>query len=296
MQLRHAIEAALGEPIVSASPSHGGFSPAFAGAVIGQSGRGRFVKATGLSLNPDSPGIYAREARIAEALPERAAAPRLQAVIEEDGWIALVFDLLDGHNPTLPWRRNDLDRVVAALQQQFAVLTPSPIDVAPASDTFAVAINGFGRLQALPPAGLDAWSRRHLDRLAEIEFHAPDASRGETLLHLDVRADNIVLTPDRVYIVDWPWAAVGAWWIDVLAMASSVTMQGGPSPEDFLAAFPAASQVDPGAIDAVLAAIAGYFTHSALRPAPQGLPTLRAFQAAQGEVARMWLAQRLGWE
>jgi len=80
-------------------------------------------------------------------------------------------------------------------------------------------------------------------------FHAPDASRGETLLHLDVRADNIVLTPDRVYIVDWPWAAVGAWWVDVLAMASSVTMQGGPSPEDFLAAFPAAGQVDPGAID-----------------------------------------------
>jgi len=127
----------------------------------------------------------------------------MQAVIEEDGWIALVFDLLDGHNLTLPWRRNDLDRVVAALQQQFAVLTPSPIDVAPASDTFAVAINGFGRLQALPPAGLDACSRRHLDRLADLEAHAPDASRGETLLHLDVRADNIVLTPDRVYIVDW---------------------------------------------------------------------------------------------
>lgn len=127
-------------------------------------------------------------------------------------------------------------------------------------------------------------------------FHAPDGSRGETLLHLDVRADNIVLTPDQVYIVDWPWAAVGAWWVDVLAMASSVTMQGGPSPEDFLAAFPAASQVDPGAIDAVLAAIAGYFTHGALQPAPPGLPTLRPFQAAQGKVARGWLAERLGWK
>lgn len=296
MQLRHAIEAALGEPIVSASPSHGGFSPAFAGAVIGQSDRGHFVKATGRSLNSDSPGIYAREARIAGALPEPAAAPRLQAVVEQDGWIALVFDLLDGHNPTLPWRRNDLDRVITALQDQFAVLTPSPIDVAPTSDTFAVAINGFGRLQALPPASLDAWSRRHLDRLADLEAHAPDASRGETLLHLDLRADNIVLTSDRVYIVNWPWAAIGAWWVDILAMAPSITMQGGTSPEDFLAAFPAASQVDPGAIDAVLAAIAGYFTQGALQPAPPGLPTLRAFQAAQGKVGRDWLAERLGWK
>lgn len=56
----------------------------------------------------------------------------------------------------------------------------------------------------------------------------PPASRGDTLLHLDLRADNIVLTADRVYTVDWPSAAVGAWWVDVLGMAPSVAMQGGP--------------------------------------------------------------------
>ena len=44
----------------------------------------------------------------------------------------------------------------------------------------------------------------------------------------------------------------------------------------------------------VFAALAGYFTHRALQPPPPGLPTLRAFQAAQGEVARQWLAHRTG--
>jgi hypothetical protein len=37
--------------------------------------------------------------------------------------------------------------------------------------------------------------------------------------------------------------------------------------------------------------MAGYLTHQSLQPAPPGLPTLRAFQAAQGAVARRWLSE-----
>jgi hypothetical protein len=40
-------------------------------------------------------------------------------------------------------------------------------------------------------------------------------------------------------------------------------------------------------------ALAGYFTERSLRAPPPGLPTVRAFQAAQGEVTRRWLAQLL---
>lgn len=41
-----------------------------------------------------------------------------------------------------------------------------------------------------------------------------------------------------------------------------------------------------GAVTAAVAAVAGFFTGEGLRPAPPGLPTLRAFQAAQGNAAR----------
>jgi hypothetical protein len=46
-------------------------------------------------------------------------------------------------------------------------------------------------------------------------------------------------------------------------------------------------------VAATLCALGGYFTYQSLQPAPAGLPTVRAFQAAQGEVTRRWLAQLL---
>ena len=45
----------------------------------------------------------------------------------------------------------------------------------------------------------------------------------------------------------------------------------------------------------IAAALAGYFIHRSRRPGPPGLPTVRAFQAAQGGVALDWLRARTGW-
>jgi hypothetical protein len=46
----------------------------------------------------------------------------------------------------------------------------------------------------------------------------------------------------------------------------------------------------------VIASYSGYLLAHARRPAPPGIPTVRAFQAAQGEVAVAWLRERIGWE
>ncbi len=144
-------------------------------------------------------------------------------------------------------------------------------------------------------AQLDPWSVQHLEALIALEALAPTAVVGETLLHFDVRADNVLLTPERVWFVDWPHACLGAAWVDVVGLAPSVTMQGGTPPEQVAARHPAYRQADPAAITAAVAALTGFFVHRSLQPAPPGLPTLRAFQAAQGAVARAWLAQRTGW-
>jgi hypothetical protein len=50
---------------------------------------------------------------------------------------------------------------------------------------------------------------------------------------------------------------------------------------------------DPDEITAVLAGVAGYFVDAARQPPPPGLPTVRAFRAAQGQVVPDWLRQRL---
>src|SRR5713101_2950653 len=67
--------------------------------------------------------------------------------------------------------------------------------------------------------------------LAALETGWEAAAEGPTLVHADLRADNILLAGDRMVVVDWPWACLAAPWFDLVAMLPSVHMQGGPSPE-----------------------------------------------------------------
>jgi hypothetical protein len=62
-----------------------------------------------------------------------------------------------------------------------------------------------------------------------------------------------------------------------------------------MARHPASRDADPDVVTALLAAVSGYLTQRSHLPPPPGLPTLRAFQGAQGEVARAWLQRRTGW-
>src|SRR5204863_772391 len=134
---------------------------------------------------------------------------------------------------------------------------------------------GWQRLLSAPPeirARRDAWSAGHEAALADLEAQAPAAAEGDTLLHFDTRADNLLLTAEMVYVVDWPHARTAQPWMDLLFFAPSVAMQGGPAPEALLARSAVARAADPAAITAVVAAVAGYFTWQSLLPAPPGLP------------------------
>lgn len=293
-----ALEAALGGEIVAAETQPGGFSPGIAARVVLGGGERAFVKAVAHEPNPESPDFHRREARIIDALPAIAPAPRLRWTLDEgpEGWVVLALEDVDGREPSLPWRPDELDRVLAAVDQLHASLTPSPVDAGSAGAVLEENVNAWHLLAVNTPAGLDAWSRRHLEELVELERAVAGAVAGETLLHFDLRADNILLARDRVFFVDWPHATVGASWLDGVAFAPSVAMQGGPEPEALLRRWPSAVKADHQAVSCAVASVAGFFTYRALLPPPPGLPTLRPFQAAQGEVARQWLAQRLGWK
>jgi hypothetical protein len=174
----------------------------------------------------------------------------------------LAFDVVSGASPTLPGRHADLARVLDALSES---LTPAP-----------------------------EW-RQHLDELITLEARVPDATTGTSLLHFGARADYLVVDGARVCFVDWPWAAKGARWVDLVAFLPSVVMQGGPDPEPVWRAHPWSHGVDDDAVDVFLAGLAGPFTRDSLLRAPPGLPTLRAFQSGQARIARAWLARRRGW-
>ena len=142
----------------------------------------------------------------------------------------------------------------------------------------------------------DPWLSRNRERLVDLESRANDLATGDVLVHGDLRADNILLTPSHVCFVDWPHASRGQRWLDLLLLLPSVHMQGGPEPAEVFDSQPLAKDADPTAVSAVLSALAGYFLVQAEMPPPPGLGTLRDFQRAQGEVALRWLKQRPGWK
>jgi aminoglycoside phosphotransferase (APT) family kinase protein len=300
--VRSAFEAWAGAPVLAAHSQPSGFSPGVAARLVLADQRRVFVKAIGPKPNADSPSFHRREARIVAALPEGLPVPRLRWFLDDNvtGWVMLVFDEVTGTHPQQPWRLDELDRVIDRLAHLADGLTPSPLaqpDVPTASKRLATRIRGWQTLLDAPRErdGLDDWSSRHLSALAELEKRAPEAVQGETLLHFDVRADNVLLDADKVWFFDWPHACLGADWFDVVAFAPSVTMQGGPPPEDVLERYPRYRAADPSDVTAALAAITGFFVRTSLEPPPPGLPTVRAFQAAQAAVARAWLADRTGW-
>ncbi len=295
-EVRRVLEDRLGARVAESATQPQGFSPGLASRLLLADGRRVFLKAVHESANPDTPGIHRREARILSALPASVPAPRLLWTYDEEGWVALCLEDVDGRHPREPWTEEDLDLVVATYTRMAADLTPSPIEVdGTAAEGFAGEINGWQLALRRGEDRLDEWCTRNLARLAELESRAPGAAMGDTLLHFDARADNLLIAGARLYVLDWPWARTGAWWIDLVAMAPSVAMQGGPSPADFLGRLDLSGVADDD-VDAVVCTLAGYFAVHALEPPPPGIPTVRAFQAAQGRVAIDWLRNRTGWD
>jgi Phosphotransferase enzyme family len=284
-----------GEPTV-VRDLRGGFSPGATAWL--ECPRGAvFVKAVGEELNPESPALHRREAVVSSALPQAPTFPVLLDVYDDGAWVALAFDAVEGNLPHHPWDPAELDAVVAGLEHAHGALTPSPAThLEPAARHYQRLFGGWAELAAAPDTpGLDSWSRENLSRLAELEAGWPEAVDGQTLIHGDIRSDNILVGPNGPVFVDWPHAAVGNPVFDLVAWASSVVLEGGPRPEELLARHGPSRAADPHVVTVLLAAVSGYFVLHSLRPPPPGLPTLRPFQAAQGEVALDWLRRRTAW-
>jgi hypothetical protein len=88
-----------------------------------------FLKAASPDPNPLTPEAHRREARITAALPEEAPVPRLLWSHDEGegGWVVLLFEDVEGRNPAVPWRAEELDETLDALAALSELLTPSPL-------------------------------------------------------------------------------------------------------------------------------------------------------------------------
>jgi aminoglycoside phosphotransferase (APT) family kinase protein len=294
VDVRAAVESILGAPVVDATSQAGGFSPGTADRVRTADGRRAFVKAVSPALNADSPDMHRREARITAALPDHAPAPRLLGLHDDGDWVALVLEDVEGRHPVTPWSSYELASVVATLETMAHALTPTPVDDVPAAaDSLGNDLGGWRRIAADPPSDLDPWVAARLPDLVAQTDRGRAALAGDTLVHLDVRADNLLVGPDgAVTVVDWPHACRGAAWLDRLLLLINVRLYGGHDTHGLLLRFAADAGADPDDLMAVLAGLAGFFLDGSRRPPPKSIPTVRAFQRAQADALLAWMRER----
>ncbi|MGW5514046.1 phosphotransferase family protein [Nocardia africana] len=292
--VRAVIERVVGAGVVEADTQSGGFSHGVAVRALLTDGRRVFIKA--IDADDDLAEMYRGEARTSARLPPTIPTPALHASFDAEGWFAMVFDDVTGRHPRLD-NYDEREAVLATVETLGRMLTPNPIpDVATFAESYGPMLNAWRQYAADgAPADLDEWSSRNLGRLASLEAVWPDYMAGATLLHTDLRPDNMLRRAGgNVVVIDWAWPCVGASWIDLAALVPSL-LAAGVDPDPILATHPSSRDVEPVAADAFLCGLLGYWERALRRPTPQRSPNLYRYRAEAVRITRQWLRQHVEW-
>jgi hypothetical protein len=281
--VRAWVERTLGSVVVSAATQQGGFSPGTAARLVTASGRRAFVKAVGTALNPKTPELFRLEITAVQAIGRLQMAPELYAVYDDGDWVGILFEDIEGRLPAHPWEQDDADRVLDALAELTDALDPSPWPDAPVA---AVRSQDFlSRWDKVLEDNLavPSWMDGRVEEFAELARTGIRAlAEGKALAHWDLRADNIILTDERVVFIDWAHPALAPRWADTVILHAD--MRGSLS----LPELP-----DDEAITGFITAIAGGQWWGSAQPAPPGIPTMRSWQRESALVHLDWARDRM---
>lgn len=293
---RRALESLLGAEVVDTASQPGGFSEGLASLLSLQDGRRVFVKAASSLDAPAVADFHRREIAITAQL-SAAGTPRLLDAYDDGVWVAGIYAEIPGRIPAQPWRRDEFERVLAALVELSADLTPAPVDRALLASRprlggwQALAQDAdpsvLARLRTMSP-----WAVDRLGDLVALESEAPRALAGETLLHGDLYPFNVMLTTDRVFVVDWPHAWIGAPHCDVVTVLSSASLSG-VDPQEIAERHPLTRDVEPHRVDVMLAAHAGFLLRLAATVEATADRNLVDMATALGMASTRWLQDRL---
>jgi aminoglycoside phosphotransferase (APT) family kinase protein len=250
-----------------------------------EGGRTAFVKIAALDYTAD---WLRDEHRVYEALTGLPFLPSLLGWDDDGTAPALVLEDLSGEAWPPPWDAARIDAVLATLDAVHAI--SPPVGVPPAAES-QFGLDGWPDVIADPQPFLvlgicsPAWLEDHLPALAEASVSA--RVDGDSLLHFDVRSDNLCVRGDRAVFVDWNNACVGNLVLDTAAWLPSLHAEGGPAPHEIL------PDETPG-LPQIASLLAGYFSARAgLSPIAQA-PHARPLQLAQSRTSLPWAARLLG--
>jgi hypothetical protein len=220
------------------------------------------------------------------ALDRRPFVPQFLGWYDDGAAPALVVQDMSTLGWPPPWSTARVDAVLATLDELRGVSPPAELGPSPQRELFDP-MEGWAAIAADPSGAValdvfDAgWFHRHG---LTLEQAAADADlSGQTLVHGDVRSDNICITGSRAILVDWNLACRGSQTFDLASWLPSLHHEGGPEPWALL----------PGHGE-IAALLAGFFLEHARRPVIPQAPRVRKLQLDQGIVALRWACRELG--
>lgn len=159
--------------------------------------------------------------------------------IDESGSFPILItqDLSDAYwaasDEGVHWRKGDIELLLDTVKKLSTVKGHPPL---PKMENHHAGIwakiaenpEGFLRLKLCSRN----WLEHSIDYLVEAESKVDQT--GETLVHGDIRSDNICIDKSRVVFVDWSHACVGRADHDLANLLPTLHLEGGPSPFEIM--------------------------------------------------------------
>ena len=255
--LKQAIQARIG-PIFAVRIATAGQNSPLAAIIDTSEGK---VFAKGLPSGHRRVITQAREAAVAPLVGE--ISPALLWHFDEAGWNVLGYEYADGRHADYSPGSPDLDRLVQLMDALSAIKVPD--DAGP-----------FKRAE-------DRW-KPYLD-----DPEAASVFVGPVLTHSDWTPDNVLLSADRAWLIDWAWPTLGAGWTDPACWILRLMASGGHTAREAerqASRLPAFTDANPAHIDLFAAANVRLWDEVAQL-------STSAWTVKMAQVAQSWSAYRL---
>lgn len=300
-EMRQKIENRLSGEITSGEVVYGSLSSSAGYVLTFDSGLKVFAKGSHPEEMSHGTLHIRTEIRTYEYVPVlKETSPRLYSWVSdnnEDGWTLGLWSFIAQHDTAQFSDR--ASEVMALVAQVHAAVVPEGILPAAQTHNYIGAfladekkwrrIEGeasrrtkFLNLFEDPTAAQD-WLARNITALIALQSDAGVRSFAQSLIHGDLRTDNILLGKDRSWLVDWPNACIGPRVFDLVMLFTHLESLGYAEAESFLPLYDAASGTrfatsDIDEVAAMAGSMAGYFADQAYRSVPEKLPRLRWMQ------------------
>lgn len=294
--VREWVEETLGSPVVATAEQAGGMSPGCATRLTCADGTRAFVKAVGVELNPDTPGLFRREVGVLEHLGAHELWARLLGSYDDGAWVALLIEDVEGRHPDFT-HAAELEAVLAGTDRLSEVLrerdVPSSVDLVDVASVLRKWADTLSTLVDAPSAApVPDWLRADPYGWADLLREHADRPMAH-VAHWDIRVDNLLRRPGgEIVFLDWGAAARGPAWADpILARLERVD---DPWFDASIGASPALTEAGD---EVVTAFLAGFGAHLAVRSVVAvdlNLPTLNDFRIRESRRMLEAVARRTG--